>query len=227
MKISHVCHSAIEWLKEKQQESKMSVKVINSLDENWKISSQGPHHIKRPDGRFQQTINLEINDGSFSYTSPLISEQEHKTIQGIETTGFIVLMRTEIKKLTHYLVQAKQEPGNCDVKGNTLLAPSLQASVSNLLLAADQGKLNAFNSFVLKGAGNLEENPQLRFIRKDGGRKYKCNNAALILNAENYNAEIIKNMAGVQHIWMTRSQIREIQDINLVNEHLSNLLGYI
>lgn len=184
-----------DWLKGKQEASKMEVTPI-SLSEirGWEVT---PEALQRPDGAFFTVGGVNIAPTAqrevTSWDQPMLKEVGQ---------GAIVLV---YDRLEGFLLQAKAEPGN-KADGRVLLAPTLQASMSNLV-AAHGGKKPPRAELV------TEDVEWTEFLQ-DGGRYFEKSNNYTILEVE----ETIEATANER--WFSVAELAQAIAAGYANEHL-------
>lgn len=208
--------SILDWFEKQQEESGIDAKKAEGpLVGQWEVDPNGPVVIERQDGKFFRVVNIEVEAGDVrevnTWEQPMIQPAETKIIHGKEINGIVALFRNRAVQKIKYLVQAKAEPGN-DTPGRVILAPTIQASASNMGLHGD--KIPFLDQLDL-------DSEDSRFViqPKDGGRFFETNNV-LAMQDVKWIKEIPPN-----YIWATRAAIREIQQKDLVNEHLNEVFG--
>ena len=184
----------------------------------WLVEGESPIPVRRSDGRFFRLTNVDVTTNTrevAQWSQPMLEESESSTVSGISKslTGFVALFRGLMKEGSLYLVQAKAEPGS-DSEGRVLLAPTLQASVSNM------SKHGSKIPFI---ADFKPEKAKMAVQSKDGGRFYNKNN--LLALQDFTEEEAGKLVAPENFIWATREEIRGLQMKGLANEHLNEVLG--
>jgi len=199
------------WLEE--QRARYSASTVEPLEAGfasagpWEVHPGQATAVSRKDGGFFSIKGLSVStDGRevSSWEQPFLKETGK---------GLVVLFcRETTQNVSEVLVQAKFEPGNFYENGKkrVLLAPSVQASESNLN-QAHGGKKPLFVDLV--DADGLVEMPS------DGGRFWEKS-----------------NLHGVQHMnhdlasfpdsfrWVPRDWVREKIYTGDVNEHLIKCL---
>lgn len=193
--------------------------------------------LTRPDKRFFSVVHALVHAARreiAAWNQVFIQEQDQTSFREREISGLIVLVRRDVQGVSQFLVQAMAQPGNTDVPGNVLLAPSLQASLSNI-------KQNGYRVPLWKELGislsdleevNEPESPDIQSEKldlgiaviqpKDGGRFLQSNNLLIqrILRADE---EL--HFDSTRHVWATGKAIDELYRKGLVNPHLSEVLG--
>lgn len=123
-----------------------------------------------------------------------------------EDDGLIFLIYTK----GHYLLQAKSEIGNDHIKNFILLAPTIQASATNLLSG---------NIKYTEMVGDQE----LIRVPQDGGRFLEKFNL--------YGSLIVRSISDVvedkNFRWFTINEIAEAIQSSDINEHLLQMLGFL
>lgn len=210
-----------KWLQECRAASAMRVNVI-SLDEaahygdkpeqRWSVQQEDgvDSHIGRSDKRFFSGIFVLITLAAREVIQWVQMMLLEVTKPGDE--GVVVLIRDGEGR---FLVQAKAEPGN-DREGCVLLAPTLQASKSNLD-QAHGGKRPPY--------AELLDELELGWTKlpADGARFFHKTNSYAVATLD---ASVIEAKAGWR--WFTSEELREALHVNDpeepsdVNEHLAH-----
>ncbi len=159
----------------------------------------------RTDGKFFQMVGFEISvpkPGQReipSWDQPLIQEVGE---------GALGLLKVRGEDL--YLVSAKAEPGNKS-RGRVLLAPSLQASRSNLE-QAHGGTLPPRAEFARESGVKWVD------FLKDGGRFFESTNQAAVIEVDYFHPNSNER-------WFSRYELREALLRGVCNAHLRELLA--
>ena len=144
-----------------------------------------------------------------SWDQPFIKQVDYKG-------GIIGLVRTNIKGLPHYLVDAKYEPGNYN---QIQISPSLQATYSNL----DRVHLGLKPKVVKKYFSKNYKTIRKFWVTEDGGRLYLKRNLHWIIQ---YNGKI--DLPGKTYRWLTLWELdRFIKLGSLVGPHLRSILSLV
>ena len=197
------------WFDDQQSASQMSTDPCSLAQAGgWGMQDRGSH-FGRDDGAFFSLIGVSVMVGGGqrevkSWQQPMLQES------GV---GVVVLVKVAGEDL--YLVQTKSEPGN-DADGCVLLAPTLQASESNLA-QIHGGKAPPRADIIvprLKDGWGVGQ-------RQDGGRYHrKVNKLAVI--------EVVRSEIGglqANERFFTRSELRQALKESSCNEHLVQVLA--
>ncbi len=211
--------SILDWFEEQQKESGIDAKKAEGpLVGQWEVDPNSQTPIERRDGKFFKIVNIETEARGVreveTWEQPMIQPAETVKIYNKDINGVVALFRNRTIERVRYLVQAKAEPGN-DTSGRVILAPTIQASASNMSLHS--------NKIPFLRELNLEAEHSRYIIQpKDGGRFFETNNLLAMQEIER-----IKDIKDIptSFIWATRAAIRELQQEGLVNEHLNEVLG--
>jgi len=185
------------------------------LKKPWKVDAESPTPIEGP---YFNVIVLDVRNAVTrevqKWSQPMIEPAHfgHPLNHQDRVSGLVALVRRQYNSRMEYLVQAKAEPGN-DTRGGVVLAPSIEASYSNI--KKHPGKIPLMNHLDLKS-----EKTQTATQPKDGGRFFKANNLLVMQSVEKHTFPVPET-----HIWATREAIREIQRLGLSNEHLNAIIG--
>jgi len=205
----------IEWFNKKREESDMLVEEvgINDLDK-WNIDGNSGN-IRHESGGFFEVIGVKVSNtfdrevGKKGWTQPMIAKNPG---------GILGIMMKRINGVSHYLLQAKAEPGNI---GKLQLSPTLQATTSNLL-KAHGGSKPLFAEYF-----DEPKNTKIIYAKwqsEDGGRFHLKSNYNMIVEVdEQTDLEIPDSF-----IWVTLFQIKQLMKIeNFVGPHVRGIISYL
>ena len=205
----------IEWFNKKREESDMLVEEvgINDLDK-WNIDGNSGN-IKHESGGFFEVIGVKVSNtfdrevGKKGWTQPMIAKNPG---------GILGILMKRINGVSHYLLQAKAEPGNI---GKLQLSPTLQATTSNLL-KAHGGSKPLFAEYF-----DEPKNAKIIYAKwqsEDGGRFHLKSNYNMIVEVkENEDLKIPDSF-----IWVTLYQIKQLMKIeNFVGPHVRGIISYL
>ena len=157
------------------------------------------------EGRRITNTKREVN----SWDQPFIKQIGYKG-------GIIGLVRSKIKGIPHYLVDAKFEPGNFN---DVQLSPSLQATYSNLNRVHLGNKPKVANKYFKRNFKTIRK----FWVTEDGGRLFKKRNLHWIIQ---YSGKI--NVPGPTYKWLTLWELdRFIKMGYYVGPHLRSILSLI
>ena len=205
----------IEWFNKKREESDMLVEEvgINDLDK-WNIDGNSGN-IRHESGGFFEVIGVKVSNtfdrevGKKGWTQPMIAKNPG---------GILGILMKKINGVSHYLLQAKAEPGNI---GKLQLSPTLQATTSNLL-KAHGGSKPLFAEYF-----DEPKNAKIIYAKwqsEDGGRFHLKSNYNMIVEVdEQTDLEIPDSF-----IWVTLFQIKQLMKIeNFVGPHVRGIISYL
>ena len=205
----------IKWFNKKREESDMLVEEvgINDLDK-WNIDGNSGN-IKHESGGFFEVIGVKVSNtfdrevGKKGWTQPMIAKNPG---------GILGILMKRINGVSHYLLQAKAEPGNI---GKLQLSPTLQATTSNLL-KAHGGSKPLFAEYF-----DEPKNAKIIYAKwqsEDGGRFHLKSNYNMIVEVdEQTDLEIPDSF-----IWVTLFQIKQLMKIeNFVGPHVRGIISYL
>ena len=130
--------------------------------------------------------------------------------------GIIGLVRSVVKGVPHYLVDAKFEPGNYN---DIQLSPSLQATYSNLNRVHLGNKPKVVNKYFKKNFKTIRK----FWVTEDGGRLFKKRNLHWIIQ---YDGKI--NLPGPTYKWLTLWELDKFIKMGYyVGPHLRSILSLI
>ncbi|WP_075185478.1 NDP-hexose 2,3-dehydratase family protein [Teredinibacter haidensis] len=146
-------------------------------------------------------------------------DQPFLTQQGFDG-GILGLVRQRIDGVPHYLVEAKEEPGNYNV---AQISPTVQATFSNLN-RAHKGKQTNYSHLFLEP----EDHPVTvlldQWTSEDGGRLYnKRNRSMLVEYKEGETLELVSERFKWVSLYQLKKLIREHDAI--VAPHIRGILS--
>jgi oxidase EvaA len=184
----------VKWFNKVRRNSKQKTKLIalNSL-KDWQVDKKTAN-VTHKTGKFYSIEGLDIKGSKrevSSWQQPIINQPE------VGILGFIV---KKINGLYHFLIQAKEEPGNID---NVQISTTVMATESNLK-RVHKGKKVMFSEYFLNN-----KKAKVIFKKKqseEGARFYKKTNLNIIVEV-NKN-ELKKIPADFK--WVTLYQLKEL-----------------
>ena len=202
----------IEWYKKIKKNNKAIVQDVHlekmkkwTYDKKKGTISHDSGEFFCIEGKRISNTKREVN----SWDQPFIKQIGYKG-------GIIGLVRSTIKGVPHYLVDAKFEPGNYN---DIQLSPSLQATYSNLNRVHLGNKPKVANKYFKKNFKTIRK----FWVTEDGGRLFKKRNLHWIIQ---YNGKI--NLPGPTYKWLTLWELdRFIKMGYYVGPHLRSILSLI
>jgi oxidase EvaA len=207
----------ISWYKSIIKKSKVKIKTIPLAEcNNWNFNKKGQMVHKsgsfyKVEGvRVLKSFNREIN---FGWDQPMFTEPGYDG-------GILGLLKTNINKTPHYLINAKFEPGNYKF---IQLSPTVQATFSNIN-RTHGGKSVKFLEYFTKSKKNNCKIIFKQWVSEEGGRlKNKRNLGILVEYNGNKRIKISSD-----YKWVTLRQIKELILQNaIINPHLRTLVSFI
>tara|TARA_B100000676_G_scaffold137869_1_gene136475 strand:- start:1648 stop:2316 length:669 start_codon:yes stop_codon:yes gene_type:complete len=205
----------IQWFKKKREESDMIVEEIsiNELDK-WNVDDNSGN-MTHESGGFFEVIGVKVSNtfdrevGKKRWTQPMIAKNPG---------GILGILMKKINGIPHYLLQAKDEPGNI---GKLQLSPTLQATTSNLL-KAHGGVKPLFAEYF-----DEPKNAKIIYAKwqsEDRGRFHLKSNHNMIVEVDkNVELDIPDSF-----IWVTLYQIKQLLKIeNFVGPHIRGIISYL
>ena len=213
-------HSTTEikkWYRRIIKKSKIKIKTI-PLNEcrNWNFTKDGK--IRHISGSFYKVEGLRVLNSfkreiSKGWDQPMFTEPGYDG-------GILGLLKKKINNTSHYLVNAKFEPGNYKF---IQLSPTVQATFSNIN-KAHQGKSVKFLKYFRSPNKNKCKIIFKQWVSEEGGRLRNKRNLGMIVE-HNSNKKI---KIEIDYKWMTLIQIKElILENAMVNPHLRTLVSFI
>ena len=208
-----------KWFEKKRKEKKLKVKLIPLKNcKNWTISKTTGNY-KHVSGSFftleglrsYNAINREV--GKTGWDQPIVKQV------GLDG-GILGLIRKKINSIPHYLVEAKEEPGNYKT---VQLSPTIQATYSNIKQFHKGKKVN-FNEYFYQGKKNDVKVIFNQYVSEDGGRFYKKRNIIQLIEIDNNK----KLYLPASFKWLTLWEINQLLKANSkVSPHLRSLIAYM
>lgn len=190
------------WFRERRKCSKMKTKIIPIKQLNGWIQEAKTGNIRQVRRKFFSVIGIHTTTESRevkSWYQPIINQPE------IGILGFLV---KKINNVYHFLIQAKEEPGNL---GAVQISPTLMATESNLLGVHGGKKVLYADYFTGKRKVKVIARKKQS---EEGARFYKKSNLNIVV-------EISKGQLNKVHEnfkWVTFYQIKRLmQKANVVN----------
>ena len=207
----------ISWYKSIIKKSKVKIKTIPLAKcNNWSFNGKGQmvhrsgSFYKVEGVRVLKSFNREIN---FGWDQPMFTEPGYDG-------GILGLLKTNINKTPHYLINAKFEPGNYKF---IQLSPTVQATFSNIN-RIHGGKSVKFIEYFTKTKKNNCKIIFKQWVSEEGGRLKNKRNLGIL--AEYSGNKKIKISSDYK--WVTLKQIKELILQNaMINPHLRTLVSFI
>ncbi len=202
----------VEWYKKIKKNNKAVVQNVHlekmkkwTYDKKKGTISHDSGEFFCIEGKRISNTKREVN----SWDQPFIKQIGYKG-------GIIGLVRSMIKGVPHYLVDAKFEPGNYN---DIQLSPSLQATYSNLNRVHLGNKPKVANKYFKKNFKTIRK----FWVTEDGGRLFKKRNLHWIIQ---YNGKI--NLPGPTYKWLTLWELDKFIKMGYyVGPHLRSILSLI
>ena len=202
----------LRWYNKVKNSNKAIVKTVHLEKMKKWIYDNKKGVLKHSSGEFFHIEGKRITKSDRevkSWDQPFIKQVDYKG-------GIIGLVRSNIKGMPHYLVDAKFEPGNYN---KIQISPSLQATYSNLNRIHEGEK----NKVAKKYFSNNYKTIRKFWVTEDGGRLYLKRNLHWIIQ---YNGKI--NVPGKTYRWLTLWELdRFIKLGSLVGPHLRSILSLV
>lgn len=205
------------WYRNIIKKSKIKIKTIplNKCN-NWKINTKGQmihtsgSFYKVEGIRVIKSFKREVNKG---WDQPMFTEPGYDG-------GILGLLKKDINKSPHYLINAKFEPGNYKF---IQLSPTVQATFSNIKRSHGGKEVKYLKYFKYPKKNNCKVIFK-QWVSEEGGRlKNKRNLGILVEHVGKSEVRI-----GSDFKWITLNQIKElILENAIVNPHLRTLVSFI
>lgn len=205
-------NKSLKWYNDVKKNNKANVKTISLKKMQKWLFNEKKGKIQHTSGAFFKIEGKRILNASREvkkWDQPFITQVGYKG-------GIIGLVRTSIKDIPHYLIEAKYEPGNFN---DIQLSPSLQATYSNLKRIHLGKKNTVVNKYFLKNSFTIKK----AWVTEDGGRLFKKRNLHWIVQ---YSGNI--NLPSKNFKWLTLWEINKFIKLkSLVGPHLRSILALI
>lgn len=197
----------LSWIASRNQVTKVEIqKIALSACKGWFLDERSGY-IRNKDNTFFQIAGLRerSENGEILLEQPILLQEE---------IGYLGIICQDFDGVTHFLMQAKIEPGNVN---KIQLSPTIQATKSNFT-QRHGGKKPAYLDYFLNArkyeivVDQIQSEQASRFLGK--------RNRNIIIKVQE-EIEVLPT-----HMWMTLSQIKELMKIeNLVNMDTRTVLS--
>ena len=207
----------ISWYKSIIKKSRVKIKTIPLAKcDNWSFNNKG--QMVHKSGSFYKVEGVRVlksfkREINFGWDQPMFTEPGYDG-------GILGLLKTNINKTPHYLINAKFEPGNYKF---IQLSPTVQATFSNIN-RTHGGKSVKFLEYFTKSKKNNCKIIFKQWVSEEGGRLKNKRNLGIL--AEYSGNKKIKISSDYK--WVTLRQIKELILQNaMINPHLRTLVSFI
>ena len=208
----------LDWYWSFVNSSTMEVKKIPLKDcRNWNFDNKDGH-IYHSSGEFYRVEGFRIT-GSNSREVTSGWDQPFLVQEGFDG-GILGLIRKRFKGIPHYLVEAKEEPGNYNI---VQISPTVQATFSNLK-RAHKGNSTPYSELFLNHKAYPVKLVFDQWTLEDGGRLFnKRNRTMLIEYSEEKDLEIYSN----RFKWTSLYQLKKLvsEQNAIIAPHIRGLLS--
>ncbi len=197
----------LDWVAERNKNTKVNINKIAMSDcANWFLDEKDGY-IRNHNNSFFQIAGLRQTDleGNVVTEQPILLQSE---------IGYLGILCKDFGDETHFLMQAKIEPGNIN---KIQLSPTIQATKSNFT-QKHGGRKPAYLDYFLNATGKdiivdqIQSEQSSRFLAK--------RNRNIIVKTEE-DVEVLPT-----HKWMTLPQIKQLMKVeNLVNMDTRTVLS--
>lgn len=207
-----------KWYYSHVEQTTMKLNKISLMDcEGWSFSQQDGS-IQHSSGEFFKVEAYRVT-GTDSREVKKGWDQPFLTQVGFDG-GILGLLRKRFDGIPHYLVEAKEEPGNYNI---VQISPTVQATFSNLKRAHKGDNTNYSELFLYpeKHPVNIILN---QWMSEDGGRLFnKRNKSMLIEYAEDKNLNLVSD----RYRWVSLYQLKELikTENAIVAPHIRGILS--
>lgn len=208
----------IDWYEYFVRNSKMKMEEI-PLEEcrEWSID-QDSGSIRHSSGEFFSVEGIRIT-GSIS--REVNSGWDQPFLKQVGNDGGILgLVRQRFKGVPHYLIEAKEEPGNYNV---VQISPTVQATYSNLK-QAHKGKKTSYSELFLQPEKYPLKVILDQWTSEDGGRLFNKRNRSMLVEYDEFSKlELISK----RFKWVSLFQLKKlIRDQNaIVAPHIRGIIS--
>jgi len=200
------------------ENSTMKMELIPVHDcKEWSIDNK-TGSISHSSGEFFRVEGYRVS-GTNSREVDTGWDQPFLTQQGFDG-GILGLVRQRFDGIPHYLVEAKEEPGNYNI---VQISPTVQATFSNLK-RAHKGSQTHYSDLFLNSQNHPVKIIFDQWTSEDGGRLYnKRNHSMLIEYDENLELELVSDRFKWVSLYQLKKLIKE-QDA-IVAPHIRGILS--
>jgi dTDP-4-dehydro-6-deoxy-alpha-D-glucopyranose 2,3-dehydratase len=176
--------------------------------------------IEHSSGEFFRVEGYRIT-GTNSREVTLGWDQPFLTQEGHDG-GILGLIRQRFNSMPHYLVEAKEEPGNYNI---VQISPTVQATFSNLKLA-HKGNQTHYSDLFLKPGNHPVKVLFDQWTSEDGGRLYNKRNRSMLLE---YDEKHELKLMSKRFRWVSLFQLKRlIREQNaIVSPHIRGILSVL
>lgn len=193
-------------------------KPLNSLSD-WKVDTDSGN-ISHQSGNFFKILGLEVQNAyhreveSSTWEQPIIEEDN-------SDAGLLGLLRKRFHGIPHYLIQAKEEPGNYNL---CQLSPTLQATFSNLK-KQHGGRTPHFTEFFYPDTSDEDVSVIRRnWVTEDGGRFLQKRNHAMLVELNNQKKLELPD----RYQWFSLYQLRQLnQNFSIINPFIRTIISLV
>ncbi len=195
----------VQWFKEEQKQSTLHEKIV-PLDQSkeWEIGNQGS--LARKDKHYFDVVIVRYGKNpQEQFENAMIRSCSLEKLEGRQIHGLVLLAEYQGK----FLVQAKAEAGNT-TPGHIVLTTTIQSNYENI------------HKYPILYKELLQQKPVLQAAApQDAGMLYGKHNEYRFVRLK-------KSIELSPHFyWATLDEIRELQKLNLVGDHLTQMIGHI
>ena len=213
-------HELVKWYYNFVENTTMKLERINLMEcQGWELCPENGyiHHVSgeffRVEGyRITGTSSREVTHGW---------EQPFLTQEGFDG-GILGLLRKRFDGVPHYLIEAKEEPGNYNI---VQISPTVQATFSNLK-RAHKGNKTHYSDFFL----NPQNHPVTvifeQWTSEDGGRLFNKRNRTMLIELDE-NTEL--PLFSERFKWVSLFQLKSLitEENAIVAPHIRGILAAI
>lgn len=208
----------IDWYWNLVDSSTMNLEKIPLLDcKEWSLDEK-EGSIRHSSGEFFRVEGYRIT-GSNSREVTSGWEQPFLTQEGFDG-GILGLIRQRFDGVPHYLVEAKEEPGNYNI---VQISPTVQATFSNLK-RAHKGNKTHYSDLFLNPSNHPVKVLFDQWTSEDGGRLFNKRNRSMLLEyAEGEELQLVSERFKWVSLYQLKKLIREQNAI--VAPHIRGIIS--
>jgi oxidase EvaA len=208
------------WYYDFVAKSTMKMDLIPLIEcNNWIVDKESGS-IVHTSGEFFRVEGYRIS-GSDSREVTTGWDQPFLTQQGYDG-GILGIIRKRFSGIPHYLVEAKEEPGNYNV---VQISPTVQATYSNLK-RAHKGNKTPYSEFFLSPEKYPVKIILDQWTSEDGGRLFNKRNRSMLIEHDEF---VDLPLISSRFKWVSLFQLKKLisEEVAIVAPHIRGILSGI